>query len=416
MSEEFTKIKKSLSKSAKLEHELNLKQLQITRLLTITQSINDNVKAPALFSMYSSFIGWEMGVKKMALFYKKDNKWQLASSHGVDTKNIDFNISEEFKKFDKTYQLTDSDHELIGQFDVVIPVKHKNTPIAYAFIGGLADEEDFYNKVQFITTITNIIAVAIENKRLFKQQLDQERMRKEMEVAKKMQLQLIPTELHKCEKYELSSIYRPHAQVGGDYFDYIEFPGEQFVFCIGDITGKGAAAALLMANFQANFHTLIRKRDPLDVFVREINDALARATKYEKFITFFVAYYDRATRMLQYVNAGHTPPFLAMAGKVIRLDKGTTILGMFEELPSVEVGEVEIEQDATILTFTDGLTDLINEEDAYLSDELIEDFVRGNAVSSADSFNDLLQIFIENFKGKKEFTDDFTVLTCKIRS
>ena len=113
---------------------------------------------------------------------------------------------------------------------------------------------------------------------MFKQQIEQERLRKEMQIAKKMQLQLVPSELHRCEKYELSSIYRPHNSVGGDYYDYIEFPGEKFVFCIGDITGKGAAAALLMANFQANFHTLIRKRDPLDQFVREINDALARAT------------------------------------------------------------------------------------------------------------------------------------------
>ena len=416
MSEEFTKIKKSLSKTEKLERELNLKQLQITRLLTITQSINDNVKAPALFKMYSAFIGWEMGVKKMALFYRKDESWVLASSHGVDEKLVNPQISSEFSKFDKTYQLTESKHPLLGQFDVVIPVKHKDTPIAYAFIGGLAEEEDFYNKVQFITTITNIIAVAIENKRMFKQQIEQERLRKEMQVAKKMQLQLVPSELHKCEKYELSSIYQPHNSVGGDYYDYIEFPGEKFVFCIGDITGKGAAAALLMANFQANFHTLIRKRDSLDQFVREINDALARATKYEKFITFFVAEFDRETMTLKYVNAGHNPPFLAMAGNIHRLDKGCPILGMLEELPNVEVGEVKIEQDAMILTFTDGLTDLQNNKGEFLSDELLEDFMRGNAVNSADDFNDLLQIYVDNFRGEQKFPDDLTVLTCKIRS
>ena len=416
MSEEFTKIKKTLSKSEKLERELNLKQLQITRLLTITQSINDNVKAPALFQMYSSFIGWEMGVKKMALFYKKDGFWELASSHGVNDKLVNPDISIEFSKFDKTFQLTESEHPLLKQFDVVIPVKHKETPIAYAFIGGLADEEDFYNKVQFITTITNIIAVAIENKRMFKQELEQERLRKEMQIAKEMQLQLVPSELHKCEKYELSSIYRPHNSVGGDYFDYIEFPEEQFVFCIGDITGKGAAAALLMANFQANFHTIVRKREPLDKFIVQINCALARATKYEKFITFFVAEFDRKTMMLRYVNAGHNPPFLAMAGKVLRLDKGCPILGMLEELPNVEVGEVEIKQDAMILTYTDGLTDLRNNDGEYLSDELLEDFIKGNAVNSADDFNDLLQIYVDNFRGTQSFPDDLTVLTCKIRS
>jgi len=120
--------------------------------------------------------------------------------------------------------------------------------------------------------------------------------------------------------------------------------------------------------------------------------------------------------MLRYVNAGHNPPFLAMAGQVHRLNKGCPILGMLEELPNLEVGEIKIEQDAMILTFTDGLTDLQDAGGAYLSDELLEDFIRGNAVNSADDFNDLLQIYVDNFRGKQSFPDDLTVLTCKIRS
>ena len=411
---EFTKIKESLSQNEKLERELNLKQLQINRLLTITQSINDNVKAPGLFNMYSSFIGWEMGVKKMALFYKSENKWELASSHGVDAKLAESDVTEELPKFNKNFQMSDSEHPLLGQFDVVIPVKHKNTPIAYAFIGGFDASEDLYNKVQFITTITNIIAVAIENKRLFKRQLEQEVLKKEMELAQEMQLQLVPENLPTKPKYQLSSIYRPHNLVGGDYFDLVEFGDEKIVFCIGDITGKGAAAALLMANFQANFHTMVRKHKNLDDFITEINCSLCRATKHEKFITFFAGEYNLKTNVLRYVNAGHNPPFLAMDGKIQRLTKGGTFLGMFDPLPPFETGEVLIEKDALILTFTDGLTDLLNESGEYLSEELVEEFVRGNSDYSAKDFNTLLQSYIEKFKGQKMYTDDFTILTCKL--
>lgn len=411
---EFAKIKQTLSSHEKLERELNLKQLQINRLLTITQSINDNVKASGLFNMYSSFIGWEMGVKKMALFYKRDTEWILASSHGVDAKLAETNVAEELPKFNKNFQMSDSEHPLLGQFDVVIPVKHKDEPIAYAFIGGFDGTEDLYNKVQFITTITNIIAVAIENKRLFKRQIEQERMKKEMELAQEMQLQLVPESLPNKPKYQLSSIYRPHNLIGGDYFDLVEFGDEKIVFCIGDITGKGAAAALLMANFQANFHTMVRKHNNLESFITEINCSLCRATKFEKFITFFIAEYNLKTNVLKYVNAGHNPPFLAMNGSIQRLTKGGTFLGMFDPLPPFETGEVLIENDALILTFTDGLTDLLNESGDYLSEELVEEFVRGNYDYSAKEFNELLKMYIEKFKGDQTFTDDFTVLTCKV--
>ncbi len=413
---DLSEIKRTLSKYERLERELNLKQLQINRLLTITQSINDNIKAPGLFSMYSSFIGWEMGVKKMALFYRNEGNWELATSHGVDSENIEYEeVTSEFSRFDRTYQMPESDHPFLSQFDVVIPVKHKETAIAYAFIGGMDKEEDLFNRVQFITTITNIIAVAIENKRLFKSQLEQTALKKEMELAQQMQLQLVPESLPVREKYQLASIYRPHNLIGGDYFDLVEFGDEKIVFCVGDITGKGAAAALLMANFQANFQTMIRRDMPLVDFIRLINCALVRATQHEKFITFFVAEFNLKTNLLTYVNAGHNPPFIASDGKIERLTEGCQFLGMFDELPPFVAGEVMIDKDALILMFTDGLTDLENEIGDFLSEELVEEFVRGNSEQTAKDFNNLLEGYIETFKGQRNYTDDFTVLTCKLK-
>lgn len=411
---DYANIKKNLSRVEQLERDLNLKQLQINRLLTITQAINDNVKSSGLFSMYSSFLGWEMGVKKMALFYKKEDRWVIAASLGLTDEQLASDISDRLPQFTRTNHMSGIDHPLLNQFDVVIPVKHKDTAIAYAFIGGFAEDEDLYNKVQFITTITNIIAVAIENKRLFKQQLEQERMKREMELASEMQRQLIPKSLPTTERYELSSIYRPHYGIGGDYFDFIEFEDGKITFCIGDISGKGVAAALLMANFQANFHTLIRKRLTLEEFIHEINASLMRIMRGEKFITFFVAEYDLESGKLQYINAGHNPPFLAVNGKIKRLDKGCTILGMFPSLPKVELGTEILDSEAMILTYTDGLTDLQNEKQDYFSDELVQNFIGKHQKLSASDFNKLLLQFIEDFKGKQAYPDDFTVLSCKI--
>ncbi|GJM31622.1 MAG: hypothetical protein DHS20C18_06230 [Saprospiraceae bacterium] len=407
-------IKQDLISIEALERELNLKQLQVNRLLNITQAINNNVSARGLFDMYRSFLSWEIGVKKMVLFIKREECWAIATHIGIDETLLDIDITAELPRYTRLNNIEDEEHPLIGQFDVVIPVRHKESPIAYVFIGGFEENEDMYNKVQFITTITNIVAVAIENKRLFKRQLEQERLKREMELASEMQLMLIPKSLPSKSCYELSSIYKPHFNVGGDYFDFIEFTDGKIVFCVGDISGKGVAAALLMANFQASFHTLINKRTRLDTFIREINTSVNRITEGDRFITFFIAEYDINDRTLFYVNAGHNPPIMVDKEGITFLNQGCTILGSFESLPEVEVGAVEVSEEAIILAFTDGLTDIRNADGDFLNEEMLHDFVSENYLMPAQAFNQKLLEHIEQFKGNQAYPDDFTVLTCRI--
>ena len=410
----FADIRKGINTVEALERELHLKQLQINRLLNITQAINNNVSAGDLYKMYASFLSWEMGVKKMALFISLDNSWKCTTYIGLKEELTKMDITDRLQKFERLKNLEEEDHPLIKEFDVVIPVMHKKHPIAYAFIGGFNENDDMYNKVQFITTITNIIAVAIENKRLFKRQLEQERLKREMELASEMQKMLVPTELPKSNCYEMASIYKPHLGVGGDYFDYVELKDRKIAFCVADISGKGVAAALLMANFQANFHSLIHKEYPLEEFIKELNTSVLKTTNGERFLTFFGAIYNRQTKELQYINAGHNPPVMVMDGELSYLDKGCTILGSFEELPEIEVGKVDISKEALILSYTDGLSDIQNELGDYYDDGTLVDFVRKYHSLNPNDFNQLLLDKINLFKGTLNYPDDFTVLTCKL--
>jgi phosphoserine phosphatase RsbU/P len=407
-------VKQGLSTIGQLERELNLKQLQINRLLNITQAINNNVKMSGLFEMYTSFLGWEMGVKKMALFYKIHDKWVCTASIGMEQEQLSMDIGSQLVKYTRLVTIAETDHPFVKLFDVVIPVKHKETHLAYVFIGGFGEDEDMYNKVQFITTITNIITVAIENKRLFKQQLEQERLKKEMELASEMQQLLIPKSLPTRKEYELSAIYKPHLNVGGDYFDFVEHKDGRITFCIADIAGKGVAAALLMSNFQSSFHSLLERHHNLTDFVEDLNRAVLRITKGERFLTFFVAQYDKATKILHYVNAGHNQPVLAMNDELLRLTEGTTVLGAFDELPFIDEGSVKIEGEALICLFTDGLTELQNEKGEFVDQEFGQRFVLEHYKLSATDFNRKIMAELEDFRGRANFQDDFTVLTCKI--
>ena len=406
-------MNKELALLEKLEKELSLKQLQIKSLLTITQAINDNVSGDGLFNMYKSFLSWEMAINKMALFVIDDEGWECATSVGFDTKR-QATLIPLLLEHNRLHTIKTDDDQRLRDFDIIIPVFHKETPIAYALIGGIKEKEDLYNRIQFITTITNIIAVAIENKRLFKRQLEQERYNREMELASDVQHMLIPEEMPKSKNFHLSSIYKPHFNVGGDYLDYIKFSDHKFAMCIADISGKGVAAALLMANFQAMIQSLIFQYRDLETFVFALNQSVHRITKADKFITFFIAEIDTNERTMKYINAGHYPPLLYMDGKIRELNQGCTVIGAFDKLPEINEETIKLSKDALILSFTDGLIELQNDDLEYFGDDMVRNFVTTYGDDDPDTFNSKLQEEIDNFRGEQEFNDDIAILTCKI--
>jgi len=398
----------------KLQQELSLKQLQINSLLTITQAINDNVAAPELYSMYKSFIGWEMGIKRMALFFKQDDMWECATHLNADQLATREDLGPILKRYTKTQRITDSDPDPFQGFDLVIPVYHKKIPISFALVGGVRSDSDEYTRIQFITTFTNIIAVAIENKRLFKKQIEQERFARDMELASSVQKMLIPDHLPKSNFFEMATVYKPHFTVGGDYFDFIQYDERRLTFCIADISGKGVSAAILMANFQAILQSLIYQYRDLETFVFALNEAVYRITRSDRFITLFIGELNLKTNTLQYINAGHYPPFLIQNGVTTRLESGCTIIGAFETLPEIHMGEVKLTHPGTLFACTDGLTDIVNELDQYFDDTHLLAILEGaDTATSAEALNETLMKEVDQFRGSIPYPDDIAVLTCK---
>lgn len=404
----------SISRIEKLEREINLKQLQINSLLTITQAINENVSTDGLYNMYTYFLRMEIGIRKMALFFRENDLWECKADLGVDTKNLNSQeVSRELHQYRTKQSVEKSAHPFIKQFDLVLPVLHKDIPIAYVLIGGFVDEDDVYNRVQFVTTITNVIAVAVENKRLFKQQIHQEVLNREVELAADIQRTLVPSSLPASAHYQLSSIYKPHFAVGGDYYDVVEVP-KGLIFCIADITGKGVPAAMLMANFQATFRALVSRTTSLSEIIAEINAAVFRVTQGDRFITLFLGEYEVSTKTLHYVNAGHTPPILLTKNRIQRLKNGTTVLGWMPELPFLEDGRVQLDGETLLFTFTDGLTDVCNRSEEPFGEERALAFLEEYAGLHVKELNTQLLAHIEQYCERTPYPDDITVLTCKL--
>ncbi len=401
-------------KVAHLERLLTVKQLQINSLLEVSQAINNNFSTSALFRIYEFILRAQMGIQRLLVFIKND-KWDCVCNSGISDLYREINVDVDLQSFRNIATINVARNEKLKEFDVIIPVHHKDTALAYVLIGDLKtdDNDSIEEKLKFIQTITNIVIVAVENKKLFNNQIQQEVMRKELEFAAKMQSMLIPSDLPNNEKVEMASVYLPHHDIGGDYYDCLELSETEMLFCIGDISGKGIAAALLMANFQANLRAEMNKLEDLAEFTQYLNVKVNQITKGEKFITLFLGVYNSETRVLRYVNAGHNPPLLLKDGTISELDKGCTLLGMFEELPVIRVGKEKIPEGAVLINYTDGLIDFENGTGEYFSQERLESFLINNGNLQMDDFNKKLLKYVSDFKGEGLFIDDITILSIR---
>ncbi len=401
------------SKVRNLEKNLYYKDIQVSYLSQITREINENASSERLFHRFADFLSTEMAVDKMLLLFRDDDGWKIRSSIGFEELP-----DQEFEPVLCSYVspgfLSKKDKKFFPGLEYIIPIRHKDTAIAYALIGHFGSELRTHDNYEFVATLANIIAVAIENKRLFNRQLEQERFKNEMKLATEVQQMMLPSKWPECTSFEVSSIYRPLWNIGGDYLDCIRIDKNRTAFCIADVSGKGIAAAMLMANFQAVLHQVIKSSVGLEEIVHELNKAVIRIANTEKIVTFFIGEYNSKTKTLHYINAGHVPPVLYMGGEVQFLDQGTTLLGAVEELPSLHPGTLNIHSDAMIVLYTDGITDLKDPGGRSFEDEILFDFVKKNAGCSVRDFNAGLLQTLEHFNDADKFPDDIAVLTCKI--
>jgi len=388
---------------------------QLYALLQVTRAINNNFPASDLFSIYEYILGHQLGFTKFA-YCSFDSIWRWPICVGALHETMSIRPETDLLPFTEMTFLAEQDNPQLQNFDLVVPIQHKNQPLAYLLIGEL-DVESMKNErkfdLEFIQTICNIIAVAIENKRLFKENIQQEMYRRELEMAREVQAMLIPSSLPNDEVIDFAAFYQPQRQVGGDYYDFIRINEDEMVFCVADVSGKGVSAAILMANFQAYLRAMVINQPDLKKLVSDLNDKVVQSAKGEKFITLFIAHYNQKTRQLNYVNAGHNPPILHTPNGVEILKLGTTGLGMIEKLYRLESGDVEIPPKSILVCYTDGLVEQEDDSGIDFGMEHLIEFIEQHAELNSDQINSSLVKHLATFKGDQPYVDDIALLTCR---
>jgi sigma-B regulation protein RsbU (phosphoserine phosphatase) len=405
-----------MKESTRLTEKLKQRDFKLNALLDLTMAINANASVSELLHQYEQVLRKHLEVSKLLLFTKEVH-WTCVLKYGVAEGEI-YDVTDEsfFSTNDRVTFAMGPDNEA---FDIIVPILQDDKPIAYLLVGDQVEQEIRMSPVvkhmKYIQTLTNVLVTAIRNRQLQQENVRQEIVRKELELAAEMQAILLPHHLPSNEHYDVAAFYKAHQQVGGDYYDFLELNDNEVMFCMADVSGKGVSAAFLMANFQAYLRSIFAYRNgDLTEIIRELNDRVINTAMGEKYITLFLAIYKRSTRMLSYVNCGHNPPVLVDAnGYTQFLKHGTVGIGMFDELPKVVEGEVKLGANSVIVCFTDGLVETENESGEPYGEERLEKLVLSYFNDSMSDLNDVILESVNEFSNEEPYRDDLAILSCR---
>lgn len=400
-----------------LEQKILTNEFKLNSLLEITNAINSNQSVEQLTKIFEFILREQIGISKLLLFHRQQD-WELLLKFGFKGKAKEINVAKELARFKEITVIESSPSPIINEFEVIVPVFHKNEALAYLLISGLdqlkLDRLEAINEMGFIQTLANIIVVAIENKRMTKLGITQAKLKKELEVASEMQKLLFPSDLPSNRKMDISAKYISRHEIGGDYYDFIPLNEEEYIICIADVSGKGISAAMLMANFQATIRTLYSYQQfDLKFLVHELNKKVITSSKGEKFITFFIAHYNVETRELNYINAGHNSPFITNGKHYQLLDEGSIGLGMLDELPFVNIGTEVLNPNTTLVLYTDGIVELENERDEFFELERLIKMVHSYYPLKMEDLNNLIFSKLDEWRASRKFVDDTAIFSCR---
>jgi serine phosphatase RsbU (regulator of sigma subunit) len=267
----------------------------------------------------------------------------------------------------------------------------------------------------FFKSLAGQVGVAWRNAQQTEKLIEARRQEKELEIAKTIQLSLLPSEVPHIPKLSLAGTCEPASQVGGDYYDFLFKEGEYLDILIADVSGHNVGAALLMAQARTFIHAMANKNlSPANILCSLNEFFYEDLTKAELFITMFYIHFHVETGRFSYASAGHNPPFLHRGARNMceRLDAEGLILGVQRNVIFEEKKDILGQQD-TLLLFTDGITEAQNEKGDFYGDSRLQEFLLNARQTEPEDMISHLLDEVQQFAGKENFEDDVSVVILK---
>lgn len=295
---------------------------------------------------------------------------------------------------------------------VPLGVSEKVFGIIYAD-SPIADGRFTEDHLKVLTTLASVAAIRVENARLAEARLQQERLERELQLAMEIQQRFQPTAPPIVPGYELQGISFPCYEIGGDYYDFIERDDGRLVIALGDVSGKGTAAALLMSSLHASVHAQSGSHDTLSATISAVNRYLADNIPANRFVTLFYAELDPASGALSFLNAGHNPPLIVhAAGTVEQLASGGLPLGIKRNAEYRE-GRTQMQMGDVLVIYSDGVTEASSPSGEEFGVTRLYEVVSRNIDASAAGVRDRIESALTKFSQGTQAADDITLVIVK---
>ena len=293
----------------------------------------------------------------------------------------------------------------LGVSEKVFGIIYADSPIAE---GRFTEDH-----LKVLTTLASVAAIRVENTRLVEARLERERLERELALASEIQQRFQPTAPPHVDGYELQGISFPCYEIGGDYYDFIERDDGRLVIALGDVSGKGTAAALLMSSLHAAVHAQAGSHDSLVATISAVNRYLAENIPANRFVTLFYAELDPESGSVSFLNAGHNPPLIVhSAGTVEQLASGGLPLGIKPDADYRE-GRTQLQHGDVLVIYSDGVTEAVSPTGEEFGATRLYEVVSRNIEASAAGIRDRIESSLTKFSQGTSAADDITLVIVK---
>jgi len=404
---------------------LDRKIQELNTLFDLSKEFNVGLDEKKVVRLLTFALLGQIGVKKYALCLQDQNRLNIVESRIEGKMNL-VSILSKFCDLEhpattqdllkhKTYRFAAAQLIQIG-ITALVPmhIQHKTKGmilLGERLWGGIYSRAD----LEFLYSLGNLAIISIENAHLFKGALEKQRMEDELKIAREIQRGLLPEKIPSIPEFDIAALTISSKEVGGDYYDIITRQNGEYILAIGDVSGKGTPAALLMANVQAALRALAPHCISISETTGQINDLTCANTRGgSKFITFFWGILDVKTYKFSFSNAGHNPPYLLRKnGSIEALEEGGLILGVFKTITPYAESSVTFLPGDVLVMYTDGVSEAMNQNDDQFSEEKLEAILKESTHLSAKEIINRVQQALESHTRGTPQSDDITLLVLK---
>jgi len=303
--------------------------------------------------------------------------------------------------------------------ELLLPLAVKDRLLGFLSLGPKLSEEPYSpTDVRLLQSVAAQTGMALENSRLTEavasEVAHRERVSRELEIAREVQERLFPQSGPKVDGLDYAGKCRPASSVGGDYYDFVSMADGRLGIAIGDISGKGVPAALLMASLQASLRGLAISNPPaLSTLMGNLNRLIFDTSPSNRYATFFFGVYDPKTRELIYVNGGHNPPMVFRGSEVARLEEGGPVVGLFGPAQYSQ-STVQLQSGDTMVLFTDGISEAMNSSEEEFDEARLMDAVRSGAELKSSELIGHIMHACDDFVAGAPQHDDMTLVVVRV--